>query len=189
VRHAYTANQALVDPPDKDRRRGRATAADLGPSSMGAAKATTQALPAYRGRFDGLGVRAPCRSGSIADIVCLVERPTSTDEVNRIVREEAASLRHRDIVDVSDEALVSTDIIQSTRASIIDCSLTRAVDGDVVKVMSWYVNEWAYAGQLLREAKSLARIAVGLDSFHPFARPRRITILCGVSSTDGSSRA
>lgn len=120
--HAYTASQALVDRPDKDRRRGPAAPASLVPSSTGAAKATTQALPEYHGTFDGVAIRAPVPVGSIADIVCLVGRRTSADEVNSIFREEAGSARYRDIVGVSDEAIVSTDIIHDPRASIIDCT-------------------------------------------------------------------
>ena len=153
--HAYTASQALVDRPDKDRRRGRAAAANLVPASTGAAKATTRALPEYGGKFDGVAIRAPVPVGSIADIVSLVRRPTSPDEVNNIFREEAASARYRGIVGVS-EAIVSTDIIHDPRASIIDCTLTQVVDGDLVKVMSWYDNEWGYAAQLVREAKAVA---------------------------------
>ena len=155
--HAYTASQALVDRPEKDRRRGRAAAVNLVPSSTGAAKATTKALPEYDGKFDGVAVRAPVPVGSLADIVCLVGRPTRADEVNRIFREEAGTARDRDIVGVSDEAIVSTDIIQDSRASIIDCTLTQVVDGDLVKVMSWYDNEWGYTAQLVREAKAVAR--------------------------------
>jgi glyceraldehyde 3-phosphate dehydrogenase len=159
--HAYTASQALVDRPEKDRRRGRAAAVNLVPSSTGAAKATTKALPQFDGKFDGVAVRAPVPVGSIADIVCLVGRPTTADEVNRILREEARTARYRDIVGVSDEGIVSTDIIQDPRASIIDCTLTQVVDGDLVKVMSWYDNEWGYAAQLVREAKSVARASMG----------------------------
>jgi glyceraldehyde 3-phosphate dehydrogenase (phosphorylating) len=155
--HAYTASQALVDRPDRDRRRGRAAATNLVPSTTGAAKATIRALPEYRGKFGGLAIRAPVPVGSIADVVCLVARPTSVDEVNGMFREEAASSRYRGIVGVSDEALVSADIIQDPRASIIDCSLTQVVDGDLVKVMSWYDNEWGYAAQLVREAKAVGR--------------------------------
>jgi glyceraldehyde 3-phosphate dehydrogenase len=155
--HAYTASQPLVDRPDKDRRRGRAAAANLVPSSTGAAKATTQALPEYHGKFGGIAIRAPVPVGSIADIVCLMRQPTSAAEINRIFREEAGSARYRDIVGVSDEAIVSTDIIHDPRASIIDCTLTQVVDGDLVKVMSWYDNEWGYAAQLVREAKAIAR--------------------------------
>ena len=157
--HAYTASQALVDRPSTDRRRGRAAATNLVPASTGAANATVKALPEYHGKFGGVAIRAPVPVGSIADIVCLVGRRTSTDEVNGIFREEAESVRYRDIVGVSDEAIVSTDIIQDPRASIIDCTLTQVVDGDLVKVMSWYDNEWGYAAQLVREAKTVARTA------------------------------
>ena len=155
--HAYTASQALVDRPDRDRRRGRAAATNLVPSTTGAAKATIRVLPEYQGKFDGLAIRVPVPVGSIADIVCLVARPTSVDEVNGLFREEASSSRYRGIVGVSDEALVSADIIQDPRASIIDGSLTQVVDGDLVKVMSWYDNEWGYAAQLVREAKAVGR--------------------------------
>ena len=126
--HAYTASQALVDRPSKDRRRGRAAAANLVPASTGAAKATIKTLPEYQGKFDGVAIRAPVPVGSIADIVCLAGRRTSTEEVNGIFREEAASARYREIVGVSDEAIVSTDIVQDPRASIIDCTLTQVVD-------------------------------------------------------------
>jgi glyceraldehyde 3-phosphate dehydrogenase len=153
--HAYTASQALVDRPDKDRRRGRAAATNLVPSTTGAAIATIRALPEYQGKFEGVAIRAPVPVGSIADIVCLVARPTSADEVNGMFREEAASARYGGVVGVSDEALVSADIIRDPRASIIDCSLTQVVDGDLVKVMSWYDNEWGYAAQLVREAKAV----------------------------------
>jgi len=105
--HAYTATHALVDRADRDRRRGRAAAANLVPSTTGAAKATTKALPEYHRKFDGVAIRAPVPAGSIADIVCLVARPTSVDAVNNIFRAEARSPRYRDIVGVSDEAIES----------------------------------------------------------------------------------
>jgi glyceraldehyde 3-phosphate dehydrogenase len=154
--HAYTASQALVDRPDRDRRRGRAAAVNLVPSTTGAARATTKALPEFVGKFDGVAIRAPVPVGSIADIVCLVARATTVDEVNRIFREEALSARYRDIIGVSEEAIVSTDIVQDPRAAIIDCTLTQVVDGDLVKVMTWYDNEWGYAAQLVREAKAVS---------------------------------
>jgi len=155
--HAYTASQALVDRSSKDRRRGRAAATNLVPASTGATKATVKALPEYQGKFDGVAIRVPVPVGSIADIVCLVGRRTSIEEVNGIFHEEAGTARYHDIVGVSDEAIVSTDVIQDPRASIIDCTLTQVTDGDLVKVMSWYDNEWGYAAQLVREAKAIAK--------------------------------
>jgi glyceraldehyde 3-phosphate dehydrogenase len=145
--HAYTATQAIVDRPNKKRRRGRAAAANLIPSSTGAAVATTKALPQYAGKFDGLAVRVPLPIGSLADLVFL-----TVEEVNRMFAEEANSDRYRDVLGVTDEPLVSSDIIQDPRASIVDLGLTQVVDGNLVKVMSWYDNEWGSTSQMIREA-------------------------------------
>jgi glyceraldehyde 3-phosphate dehydrogenase len=154
--HAYTASQAIVDSHHKNLRRGRAAAANLVPTSTGAAIATARALPEYRGRFDGVAIRAPVAVGSLADIVVLTEKPTTVDEVNRICAEEAATERYRGIVGVTTDPLVSSDIIGDSRASVIDLGMTQVVDGDLVKVMSWYDNEWGYASQIVREATRLA---------------------------------
>jgi glyceraldehyde 3-phosphate dehydrogenase len=150
--HAYTASQAIVDGPNKKFRRGRAGAANLVPTSTGAAIATTKALPQYQAKFDGVAVRAPVPVGSIADIVFVTERKTSIEEINQIFREESQSLRYKGILGASDDELVSSDIIKDSRASIVDLGLTQVVDGDFVKVMSWYDNEWGYTNQLIREA-------------------------------------
>ena len=156
--HAYTASQALVDRPDKDRRRGRAAAANLVPSTTGSGEGHDPGAPRIpgpvrrpRGSRPGAG-RVHCGHrgpGRAAD---------QCREVNGIFREETRADRYRDIVGVSEEAIVSTDIIRDPRASIIDCTLTQVVDGDLVKVMSWYDNEWGYAAQLVREAKAIAGI-------------------------------
>jgi glyceraldehyde 3-phosphate dehydrogenase len=155
--HAYTSSQAIVDAPRGHLERGRAGAANLVPTSTGAAAATTRALPSLQGRFDGVAVRAPVPVGSIADVVFLVARRTSIDEVNRIFREEAESDRYRGVLGVSDEPLVSSDIVRDPRAAVIDLGMTRVVDGDLVKVMAWYDNEWGYASQMIREAIDIAR--------------------------------
>jgi glyceraldehyde 3-phosphate dehydrogenase len=155
--HAYTASQAIVDTAHSRPRRGRAGGANLVPTSTGAAVATAKALPAYRGRFDGVAVRAPVAVGSLADIVCLTARPTTVDEVNRVFVEEAGSERYRGILGVTDDPLVSSDIIKDPRASVVDLGMTQVVDGDLVKVMSWYDNEWGYSSQLVREAVRIAR--------------------------------
>ncbi len=154
--HAYTASQALVDGPHKNKRRGRAGGANLVPTSTGAAIATTKALPKYRGLFDGVAVRAPVPVGSLADIVFVTERKTTVEEVNRVFKEEAASERYKGILGVSEDPLVSSDIIQDSRASIVDLDMTQVVDGDLVKVMSWYDNEWGYTSQMVREAVEIA---------------------------------
>ncbi|MEZ4598724.1 MAG: type I glyceraldehyde-3-phosphate dehydrogenase [Syntrophotaleaceae bacterium] len=154
--HAYTGSQALVDTYNKKARRGRAAAANLVPTSTGAAIATTRVLTQYDGKFDGVAVRAPVPAGSVADVVALTSRPTSVEEVNDLFREEAAGDRYRGIVGVTEEALVSSDILGDDRASVVDLAMTMVVDGDMVKVMSWYDNEWGYANQMIRTATALA---------------------------------
>lgn len=150
--HAYTSSQAIVDGPAKRIRRGRAGAANFVPTSTGAAMATTKALPQYQGKFDGIAVRAPIPVGSLSDIVFLTERETTVQEVNRIFREEAESERYRGILGVTEDPIVSSDVIKDPRASIVDLGMTQVVDGDLVKVMSWYDNEWGYASQMIRLA-------------------------------------
>jgi glyceraldehyde 3-phosphate dehydrogenase len=154
--HAYTSSQAAVDGPRRQFRRGRAAGANLVPTTTGAALATTRALPQYAGLFDGIALRAPIPIGSIADITLLASRKTSVDEVNQVLTEEAGTDRYAGVLGVSRDPLVSSDIIGDPRASIVDLELTKVIDGDLVKVLSWYDNEWGYANQMLREARSLA---------------------------------
>ena len=150
--HGYTASQELVDGPHKKWRRGRAAAANLVPTSTGAAIATTKALPEYEGKFDGVAIRAPVPSGSIADLVFVTERATSVEEVNQIFREEAQTERYEGALGVTDEEYVSSDILRDPRGSVVDLGMTMVVDGDLVKIMAWYDNEWGYANQMVREA-------------------------------------
>ncbi|MDD5206985.1 MAG: type I glyceraldehyde-3-phosphate dehydrogenase [Desulfobacterales bacterium] len=150
--HAYTSSQAIVDGPNKKFRRGRAGAANLVPTTTGAGKATSRALPQFKGKFDGVAVRAPIAVGSIADIIFVGERSVSVEEINAIFQEESKSDRYRSVLGVSDDNLVSADIIQDPRASIVDLTMTQVVDGDLIKVMSWYDNEWGYSAQMVREA-------------------------------------
>lgn len=150
--HAYTSTQAIVDGPSKKWRRGRAAAANLVPTSTGAAKATTRALPKYSGKFDGVAVRVPVPVGSLSDVVFVTERDTTVEEVNRAFREEAETDRYSGILGVSEDPLVSSDIVQDPRASIVDLTMTQVVDRDLVKVMAWYDNEWGYSSQMVREA-------------------------------------
>jgi glyceraldehyde 3-phosphate dehydrogenase len=155
--HAYTSTQAIVDGPNKRPRRGRAGAANLVPTSTGAAVATTKALPQYKDKFDGVAVRAPVPVGSISDMVFLTARKTTVEEVNTIFKEEAESEEYQGILGVSEDPIVSSDIIKDPRASIVDLNMTRVVDGDLVKVMSWYDNEWGYTNQMIREALRIVK--------------------------------
>lgn len=155
--HGYTATQNLVDgPAAKDFRRGRAAAINIVPSSTGAAQATTKAHSDLDGLFDGVALRVPVATGSIADITFLAARPTSVEEINDILREASKSDRWKKVLAVSDEPLVSSDIIKSPYGSIVDASMTRVVDGDLVKVLAWYDNEWGYSATLLEHVLKTA---------------------------------
>ncbi|HEY8658944.1 MAG TPA: glyceraldehyde 3-phosphate dehydrogenase NAD-binding domain-containing protein [Hanamia sp.] len=154
--HAYTASQSLVDgPSQKKPRMGRAAAMNLVPASTGAAIATIKTLPQYLGKFDGIAIRTPVVVGSISDITFVVERATSAKEINDILKEESATDRYKKVVSVSNEPLVSTDIIQSTFAAIIDMEMTRVVDGDLCKIMAWYDNEWGFTNQMIRQIREI----------------------------------
>lgn len=150
--HAYTSSQDIVDSASNSLERGRAGAANLIPTSTGAATATMDVLPQYRGRFAGLAIRAPVPVGSIADITFVTERNTSVDEINNVFKEEAASERYTDVLGITEDPIVSSDVIMDPRASIVDLSRTRVVAGDLVKIMSWYDNEWGYASQMVKQA-------------------------------------
>ena len=158
--HAYTAGQQLVDGPSTSFRRGRAGAANLVPASTGAARATTRAVPELEDRFDGIAVRAPIPVGSVADIVFVAARPTTVEEVNDAFRQEAAAERYQGILGVSEDPLVSADIVGDPRAAIVDLDLTRVVDGTLVKVMAWYDNEWGFTQQMIREARGVLGASV-----------------------------
>ena len=157
--HAYTSDQRLQDTPHSDLRRARAAAVNLVPTSTGAARATTRAIPELTDRFDGIAVRAPIPVGSIADIVFVANRPTTAQEVNDAFRREAASEQYKGILGVSEDPLVSADIVGDPRAAVIDLELTRVVDDTLVKVMAWYDNEWGFTHQMIREALSTIGVA------------------------------
>lgn len=150
--HAYTATQALVDAPSKKNfRLGRAGAANIVPTSTGAAIATTKALPELTGRFDGVALRVPIPVGSISDLTFVTERTVTVEEINSILKEEAKSERYKLVLAVTDDPLVSSDIIKSPYASTVDMGMTRVVDGDLLKVMTWYDNEWGFTNQMIRQ--------------------------------------
>jgi len=158
--HGYTASQELTDSPAKgDFLRGRAAAANIVPSSTGAAKAAAKALPNLTGKFDALAIRVPVITGSLVDFTFVAARATSVEEINDILRAGAAQERWKGIFTVSEEPLVSTDIIGNTHGSIADLTFTRVVDGDLVKVLAWYDNEWGYTHTLLEHVKAVGAIA------------------------------
>jgi len=154
--HGYTASQSVVDGPStKKPRMGRAAAMNLIPASTGAAIATIKTLPQLEGKFDGVAIRTPVVVGSMSDITFMAGRTTTAREINDILKEEAATSRYSEVVSVTDEPLVSTDIIQSSFAAIIDMEMTRVVDSDLVKIMAWYDNEWGFTNQMVRQINEI----------------------------------
>ena len=150
--HAYTASQGIVDAPSKKNfRMGRAGAANIVPTTTGAAIATTKALPEYAGRFDGVALRVPIPVGSISDLTFVTERPVTVEEVNTIFEEEAKTSRYSNVLTTTTEPLVSSDIVKNPYASTVDFSMTKVVDGDLLKVMTWYDNEWGFTNQMIRQ--------------------------------------
>jgi glyceraldehyde 3-phosphate dehydrogenase len=151
--HAYTGDQQLLDGPHKDFRRARAAAANLVPTSTGAAKAIGLVVPALAGKLGGFAVRVPVPTGSLVDLTVEVERSTSVDEVNALVAERADRGELTGILRYSEEPLVSSDIVKSPYSSIFDAPLTLVIDGPHVKVVAWYDNEWGYSNRLVELAQ------------------------------------
>ncbi len=152
--HAYTNDQKILDLPHKDLRRARAAGVSIIPTTTGAAKAIGSVIPSLRGKLDGIALRVPVPDGSINDLTCIVEKETSAEEVNAMLK-DAAQNELKGIMDFSMEPLVSTDIIGNPASSIVDGLLTNVVKkpdsikGDLVKVLAWYDNEWGYSNRLL----------------------------------------
>jgi glyceraldehyde 3-phosphate dehydrogenase (phosphorylating) len=145
--HAYTADQRLQDAPHRDLRRARAAAVNLVPTSTGAAKAVGLVLPELNGKLHGFAVRAPVITGSVVDLTFEAERETSVDEVNAAFK--AASQREElmGILKYTEDPIVSTDVISDPHSSIFDSGLTAVIDGTMVKIVTWYDNEWGYSNR------------------------------------------
>ncbi len=170
--HGYTASQSLIDGPSKkDWKEGRAAASNIVPTSTGAAIAVAKALPKFAGKFDGISMRVPVISGSIADITFIAKRPTTVEEVNSVLINASAEARWAGIFSVTDEPLVSSDIIGSTYASIADLSLTKVVDGNLVKVCAWYDNEIGYTHALVEHVIKAANTDMGGSAQASGAKP------------------
>jgi glyceraldehyde 3-phosphate dehydrogenase len=142
--HSYTNDQQLLDLPHKDLRRARAAALNMIPTSTGAAKAVALVLPELKGKFDGISVRVPTPNVSLIDVVMEVEKQTTTDEVNRALK-DAANEELRGILAFCEEPLVSGDFKKNSNSSIVDAEYTKVINGTMVKVLSWYDNEWGYS--------------------------------------------
>jgi glyceraldehyde 3-phosphate dehydrogenase len=148
--HAVTASQFIVDgPAKKDLREGRSALINTIPTSTGAAIAATKTIPALKGKFDGISVRVPVVVGSLTDFVCLLKKNVTVEEVNNAFKKYSKKPELKGILEVSEESLVSSDIIGTTASAIVDLEFTRVVGGNLVKVLAWYDNEWGYTNRLV----------------------------------------
>jgi len=158
--HAYTASQSLVDTPASKRRRGRAAAMSIIPSTTGATIATTLVIPELEGKLDGMAMRVPVPDGSVCDVVARLEKNATIVDVNRALTEASEKPPLQGVLRVTDEALVSTDIIGDPHSSIIDAESTMVLGDKTVKVLAWYDNEWGYSGRLVDMAALIAEKGV-----------------------------
>ncbi|MFI5050582.1 MAG: type I glyceraldehyde-3-phosphate dehydrogenase, partial [Gaiellales bacterium] len=153
--HAYTNDQQILDAPHSDLRRARSAAANIIPTSTGAAKAIGLVLPDLLGKLDGISMRVPVQDGSVTDLVAVLDREVTRDEVNAAFEAAADTGRLEGILQYTSDPIVSTDIIGSSYSSIFDSSLTMA-SGNVVKVISWYDNEWGYSNRVVDLVSKIA---------------------------------
>ncbi|KKQ42686.1 MAG: Glyceraldehyde-3-phosphate dehydrogenase, type I [Microgenomates group bacterium GW2011_GWC1_37_8] len=160
--HSYTDDQNLQDNSHKDLRRARAAAENIIPASTGAAIATTETIPELKGLFDGMALRVPTATGSISDFTFLLKKQVTVEEVNNSLKKAAnENALYKGILAVTEEPLVSSDIIGRSESAIVDLSLTQVVAGNLVKVFAWYDNEWGYANRLVEQ---VIRVGQRLDS-------------------------
>jgi len=147
--HSYTSDQRLVDGSHKDPRRARAAAVNIVPTTTGAAVAVAKAIPEIKGKFDGMSLRVPTPVVSLCDIVFLTGQKVSEEEVNQALEDASKSQKYNKIISITKEPLVSSDFIGNPASSIVDLSLTKVIEGDLVKIISWYDNEWGYSNRLI----------------------------------------
>jgi len=155
--HSYTADQNIVDGPHKDLRRARAAAVNIVPTTTGAAVATGQTIPSLKGKFDGMAIRVPTPVGSLCDIVFITTRKVDEQKVNRAFKKAARSARLKNILGVTDEPVVSSDIVGNPLSAIVDLSCTKVINGHLLKVIAWYDNEWGYSNRLVDLVEYMAR--------------------------------
>ncbi|HEX7998033.1 MAG TPA: type I glyceraldehyde-3-phosphate dehydrogenase [Pyrinomonadaceae bacterium] len=154
--HSYTNDQQLLDLPHKDLRRARAAALSMIPTSTGAAKAVALVLPELKGKFDGISVRVPTPNVSLVDVVMEIEKEATTEEVNKALK-DSANEELRGILGFSEEPLVSSDYRQNPNSSIVDAEYTKVIGGNMVKILSWYDNEWGYSCRVRDLVKYIAQ--------------------------------
>ena len=151
--HSYTADQNLVDGPHKDLRRARAAAQNIVPTTTGAAIAAGEVIPKLKGLFDGLSVRVPTAVVSLSDLTFLLKKKTTAEEINAALSEASKESRYKGILTVTKDQVVSSDFIGNSYSGIVDLSLTKVIDGDLVKIIAWYDNEFGYSNRLVELAE------------------------------------
>lgn len=155
--HSYTADQVLQDGPHKDLRRARSAPQNMVPTTTGAAIATTEVIPELKGLFDGISIRVPTPCVSLADFTFLLKRKTTVEEIKSVLKKAAKQPRWKGILEVTEEELVSSDFIGNPASSIVDLPFTQVVDGDMVKILAWYDNEWGYSNRLVELALKVGK--------------------------------
>jgi len=156
--HSYTASQVLQDGPAKDLREARSAAENIVPTTTGASIAAAKALPALENKFGGMSVRVPTPVVSLSDFVIITKRPVTVDEVNEAFKKAAKEPFYQGILDVTEEELVSSDFIGNSHSAIVDLKLTAVIDGNMLKVVAWYDNEWGYSNRLVEEVADVGNI-------------------------------
>lgn len=156
--HSYTASQNLQDGPSKDLREARAAAQNLVPTTTGAAKAVALTVTSLKNKFDGMSVRVPTSVVSLSDITMLLKRDTTKEEINEIFKRQVKEPYFQGILDVSEEPLVSSDYVGNSHSGIVDLLLTNVVDGNLVKVVVWYDNEWGYSNRLVEMVVDVGKL-------------------------------
>ena len=147
--HAYTADQNLMDGPHKDLRRARAAAMNIIPTSTGAAIAVTRAIPKLKGKFDGFAIRVPVIDGSLSDITIKLKENVTVEQINDLFIKMSKDKKFKGILTTTKDPIVSCDIIGNPYSSIVDLSLTNVMDGNLLKVVAWYDNEWGFSNRML----------------------------------------
>lgn len=156
--HSYTASQNLQDGPGKDLREARAAAQNLVPTTTGAAKAVALTVTSLKNKFDGLSVRVPTSVVSLSDVTMLLKRDTTKEEINEAFKRQVKEPYFQGILDVSEEPLVSSDYVGNSHSGIVDLLLTNVVDGNLVKVVVWYDNEWGYSNRLVEMVVDVGKL-------------------------------
>lgn len=154
--HAYTADQRIVDGPHKDLRRARSAAVNIVPTTTGAAKTVAEVMPHLKGKLDGMAIRVPVQDGSITDFTCILKKTVTAEEINKLFK-SVAEHELKGIIEYTEDPVVSTDIVGNTHSSIFDSLSTNVLDGNLVKVVGWYDNEWGYSNRMIDLIKIIAK--------------------------------